>query len=545
MAENTMSRRGFIAAGGVGALGVSLAAKSAFADDAAPSAGTTVSDSYVDTIDWDAEYDVVVVGYGSAGSVTSITAAENGAKVLLIDKAPEGNEGGNTRYCEQYFCIPNTYEDGLDFFKAMAKGFDTATDEVIDYMARGSQEIADWLFAHGAETFSSALGNSLDGMTLDMVSTTEGRDWFFEKPDGTVGESEYPVWPDGTPNDGRVCEFMIIDAPDDQEKKYWHLLQDNIESMSDSIEVWLESPAMHLIQDPFNKTIYGVQVEHDGSLLNVRALNGVVLTCGSYEANQEMFENYAQLPLAYPIGSTYNTGDGITMALEVGADLWHMDALSGPWICAKLHDMDRCFSTTYCMQRITSEGNCINVGGNAKRFMNDSGFCKHGHVNYGGTWMSQITPDVMWAIMDSTARNGGGDISLVSDEDLFIADSIEELAGMIDLDVDTLCETVDGWNQICDDGVDPQFDRDPYTMKKIETAPFYACRLYPACVNTQGGPKRNTNCEVLDTAGNPIPHLYSAGELGSFWAGVYICGGNIAESCYTGLTAGANAATPK
>ncbi len=545
MAENAMSRRGFIAAGGVGALGVSLAAKSAFADDAAPSAGTTVSYSHVDTIDWDAEYDVIVVGYGSAGSVASINAAENGAKVLLTEKAPKGDEGGNTRYCEQWFCVPKTYEDGLDFFRAMAKGFDTATDEVIDFMARGSQEIGDWLLSHGAETFADGLTPALEGTSLDNVTYDEQQAWYYTLPDGSLSESEFPIWPDGTPNEGRVCEFMCMDGPDNQEKKYWHFLVNNIESREDSIEVWLDSPAKHLIQDPFNKTILGVQIEHEGELLNVRALNGVILTCGSYEANQEMFENYTQLPLAYPIGSTYNTGDGITMALEVGADLWHMDTLSGPWICAKLPGVDRCFSTTYCMQRITTEGNCINVGGNAKRFMDDSGLCKHGHVDYGGTWISQVTPDVMWAIMDSTARNGSGDIALVSDDDLFIADSIEELAAMIDLDVDTLCETVDNWNQICDDGVDPEFHRYDFTMKKIETAPFYACRLYPACVNCQGGPKRNTNCEVLDTAGNPIPNLYSAGELGSFWAGVYICGGNIAESVYTGLTAGANAAVPK
>ena len=378
-----------------------------------------------------------------------------------------------------------------------------------------------------------------------MVSTVEGRDWYFELPDGTVGLSEFPVWPDGTPNDGRVCEFMMVDAPDNQEKKYWHLPMDNVESLADSIDVWLDSPARHLIQDPFSTTVLGVQVEHEGAVINVRAKNGVVLACGSYEGNQEMFENYAEKPQAYPIGSVYNTGDGITMGLEVGADLWHMAALSGPWIVAKLGDQERCFSTTYSKQRITTAGNCINVGGDAKRFMNDSGNCKHGHVEYGGTWISQVTPDVMWAIMDSTARNGEGDIMLIDDDHLFKADTIEELAGLVDLDAETLVETVEGWNKIVEDGVDPQFGRDPYTLAPIETAPFYAVRLYPACVNCQGGPKRNTNCEVLDPSGSPIPNLYSAGELGSFWAGVYCCGGNIAETVYTGRTAGENAAKAK
>lgn len=541
MSKKDMTRRGFVKGAGAAAVGGALAAAPALADGA-----STVSFSYVDTVQWDEEYDVVVVGYGGAGAVAAITAAENGAKVLLTEKAPDSDKGGNTRYCEQYFNIPNSYEDGVAYFTSFAKGFETATDEVIDYMAKGSVEIGDWLLAHGATTFSSAIAGALDGVTLDMLSTTEGRDWYFELPDGSVGLSEFPVWPDGTPNDGRVCEFMIIDAPDNQEKKYWHLLMDNVEALADSIDVWVESPAQHLIQDPFNKTILGVQVEHEGVVLNVRAKNGVVLACGSYEGNQEMFENYAEKPLAYPIGSVYDTGDGITMGLEVGADLWHMSALSGPWIVAKLGDQERCFSTTYSHQRITTAGNCINVGGNAKRFMNDSGNCKHGHVNYGGTWISQVTPDVMWAIMDSTARNGEGDIALIDDDHLFQADTIEELAGLIDLDPETLAETVNNWNTvICAEGVDPEFGRDPYTLAAIETAPFYAVRLYPGCVNCQGGPKRNTSCEVLDPAGNPIPNLYSAGELGSFWAGVYCCGGNIAETVYTGRTAGENAAKAK
>ena len=162
----------------------------------------TVSFSYVDTVQWDEEYDVVVVGYGGAGSVSAITAAENGAKVLLTEKAPDGDQGGNTRYCEQYFNIPNTYEDGVAYFSAFAKGFDTADEDVIDYMAKGAAGVGDWLLAHGATTFSSAIAGATDGITLDMVSTVEGRDWYFELPDGTVGLSEFPVWPDGTPNDG-------------------------------------------------------------------------------------------------------------------------------------------------------------------------------------------------------------------------------------------------------------------------------------------------------------------------------------------------------
>ena len=63
--------------------------------------------------------------------------------------------------------------------------------------------------------------------------------------------------------------------------------------------------------------------------------------------------------------------------------------------------------------------------------------------------------------------------------------------------------------------------------------------------NTQGGAKRNTNCEVVDVWGEAIPHLYSAGEFGSFYTDIYNGGGNLSECLFTGITAGTNAAAVK
>ena len=63
----------------------------------------------------------------------------------------------------------------------------------------------------------------------------------------------------------------------------------------------------------------------------------------------------------------------------------------------------------------------------------------------------------------------------------------------------------------------------------IEEGPFYAVELYPALLNTQGGPRRSERAEVLDRAGHPIPGLYAAGELGSLWGTVYQGSSNVAE----------------
>lgn len=75
--------------------------------------------------------------------------------------------------------------------------------------------------------------------------------------------------------------------------------------------------------------------------------------------------------------------------------------------------------------------------------------------------------------------------------------------------------------------------------------PFYCIKLYPATYNTQGGPRRNAQCRIVDPDNQPIPRLYSAGELGSFWGWMYNGGGNNAEALCTGQIAGRNAAAEK
>jgi succinate dehydrogenase/fumarate reductase flavoprotein subunit len=546
--DKNLSRRGFLAGAGTlaaaGAFGLGLGGCTS-GDANGSNSNRNVSVDFAGSIEWATEYDVVVIGWGGAGSVSAITAADNGAKVLITEKAPYGDEGGNTRYCEQYALTPTSYEGGVAFMKAFAHGFDTATDEVVDFMVKGSMANVDWILSMGAESFGLPAANSSGGdKQVDWPPLEELETWTIERDGKLMLAGEWPIMPNGEPNDG-VLPYQV-EAPDNGKKKYWKLMRKNVVDRADKIDVWYESPAIKLIQDPFSKTIIGVQIDRKGQIINVRAKNGVVLSCGSYEASPEMYETYAMYPIAYPLGSTYNTGDGIRMGIDVGADLWHMNAISGPWITPKYANVNRGIFGGVMTQRIAVIPSCIYVGGNAKRFMKESDWHKHGHVNIGGTWVSQICPDICYAIMDKEARNGGGIIKLTPESEIIGADTIEELAQKIQLDPPTLKATVDRWNSDCNAGEDPLFGRPSVALKAFaESGPYYAVRLWPCCVNTQAGPRRNIRCEVLDTEGNPIPHLYSAGELGSFWAGVYQGGGNVSETMYTGREAGKNAAEDK
>jgi uncharacterized protein with FMN-binding domain len=123
--------------------------------------------------------------------------------------------------------------------------------------------------------------------------------------------------------------------------------------------------------------------------------------------------------------------------------------------------------------------------------------------------------------------------------------TLRELADKMGIDPAALTKTITDYNRYCAQGNDPDFNVNPEFLLPVETGPFYAFPIKASLTNTQGGAKRNVQCEILDVWGKPIPHLYSAGEFGSFYADIYNGGGNLGECAFTGRRAGENAAAPK
>lgn len=115
----------------------------------------------------------------------------------------------------------------------------------------------------------------------------------------------------------------------------------------------------------------------------------------------------------------------------------------------------------------------------------------------------------------------------------------------MEADPEQLSQTIADFGKAAQEGYDPAFRRAPETMRAFDDGPFYALEVMPDILNTQGGPRRNGQAEVLDTEGNPIPHLYAAGECGGIASNMYQGGGNMAECMIFGHLAGTNAATVK
>ncbi|OUO90196.1 hypothetical protein B5F40_08180 [Gordonibacter sp. An230] len=542
---NGVSRRQFLMGAGLAAGAVGLTGLAGCAPSSSKSETTTS-----DAADWDTSYDVVVVGFGDAGAAAAITAADNGARVLLIDKAPEHEEGGNSRYCEQVMLTWENEEDGYQFLKAMADGHRDATEEILRYMAKGGKENKAWLESLGATVSTPAKTFDTKEEAIEMFgpvvfADASSTNWLAQDDSGKWEYNEYAIWPNGERNNQRICHSMQVNAPDNNEKKLWKLLRKQVENRLDSITVWFNAPATKLVRDSATGVVTGLVVKHNGKNVSVLARNGIVLSCGSYEANLNMLETYAHRVGSYPVGSIHNTGDGITMTTEIGAQLWHMSALSGPYIESKVPNIDRVYWGCTSSIRWGSNGNNIYVDIFGKRFMAESGYQHHGHLAIGNTPQNIQLPKDMWAVMDATGVVRSTDYGITDESVYLSADTISELAEKIGVDAAALEQTVSDYNSYCDAGHDMEFNRAPETLAPIETPPFYAAKVFGGFVNAQGGAKRDVNCQILDARDNPIPHLYGAGEFGSFWAGAYIAGGNIAECLYSGRTAGANAAASK
>lgn len=138
--SSQVSRRSFVTGAVAGAALAASATPAFAATSVAPEAVT-----------WDEEYDVVVVGYGAAGANAAINAADNGAKVLLIEKCAEGHEGGNSKYSGQGLQCFEDKEEALKYYKSLRGLFSTPSDAIIQTYADHIEDMRDYLIFLGAE----------------------------------------------------------------------------------------------------------------------------------------------------------------------------------------------------------------------------------------------------------------------------------------------------------------------------------------------------------------------------------------------------------
>lgn len=475
----------------------------------------------------DYEADVVIVGYGGAGAAAALAAVDTGAKILILEKNPEG--GGNTRYSGGSMRTYLDVDKAVDHIEALCEG--TTERAVVDAFVRESSRNPDWVREMGGEIVPSPSRSTVRGFPHSFPLTP------FSSIRGAEGIGPRVSVKGGT-------QSLGIDL--------WGVLSRKMAGTN--VKILYSSPVKRLLVEK-GEGVTGVVAASSGKDVKVRAKRGVILTCGGFEYDQSMHLNY--------LGQSYfglcnpgNTGDGIRLAAEIGADLWHMNGVAATFGYK--------FAEFPCAikQSMPSAG-YIYVDQAGKRFMDEPNTDAHmmwAPTSYIDAKTLQRMRVPCYVIFDedtrmrgAVAETGRGKISDVyqwsSDNSAEIpkgwikaAENIADLGYQINVRPDHLQMTIAQYNLQCVGGYDPEHGRSPDTLIPLGRPPYYAMEIWPCLFNTQGGPKRNAKAQVLDVWGKPIKRLYSAGELGSLWHRNYPGAGNVSEALAFGRIAGKNAA---
>ena len=477
---------------------------------------------------WDREVDVVIVGSGFAGLAAAITAKDAGAKVLVLEKMEQKFEGGNSRVSGNMWWTPTNLPEALQYMEALCQGL---TDtESLRALAEEMLKLNDWL------------------KTLGVTPTPLG-----------MFQPEHPE----LPGSGCVRTWGNNGAA---EGKLWIPIRD--QAAKRGIEILYETPAKDLVLSGATREVVGIQATSQGKTISIKAQKGVILACGGFEFDFEMQKQFLPGWPTYGRGTPGNTGDGIRMAQRAGAALWHMNNSLAGIGCLVVPE----FAPVMIPAAFPGNGYIL-VDQTGKRFMNELRDNRHGfghkeNLLYFDGIIGKFTRIPCYGIFDENTRMRGSIASGASwkfgwfswfsgyqpsrDNSKEIekgwivkGDTLAELAEKLKVVPAELEASVARYNEHCKNRTDADFGRPARSLTALEKPPFYSAAIYPATYNTQGGPRRNPKCQIVDPDNRPIPRLYSAGELGSFWGWMYNGGGNNAEALCTGQIAGRNAVALK
>lgn len=475
---------------------------------------------------WDIESDVVVVGYGAAGAVSAISARDAGADVLILEKMKDG--GGNSRVSGGNIIVPRSTEF-VKYLETLAYG--TTDTSILEMFVDHAMKHSEWIKEIGGEmTIYRPLGVA------------------YPMP---VAGASFPHVPGAQYMD----KYNIKGPPEvTPAQRLWNLLSSNVDKRG--IKVMLETPAKELVQNPTGEII-GVVTENKGQKLAIKARRAVIMTCGGLE--NDPGRKWDALP-CHPtvfLGTPGNTGDGLRMVEKVGGTMWHM---TGETVV--LGHQEEGFEAAFFI--IFLNPGFIYVNKYGKRFLAESEIETHEFWRYLSTFDTNKVehPHIpFYAIFDEktlkTGPIGSSTTGYVANNQykwtvdnneevkkgwIVQAKSIGELAEKINVDRTGLEATIKRWNENCAKGTDPDFNRQKQNIRGLEGNKFYAIKLYPAIINSCGGPKRDIEARIVDAFDKPIPRLYASGELGSIWGFLYQGANSLGECIVFGRIAGKNAA---
>ncbi len=452
--------------------------------------------------------DVVVIGGGGAGLSSAVSAHQNGATVLVLEKM--SRVGGNTM-------ISGAAYNTVDPVRQKAQGIEDSVEKHFTQTYEGGDKLGN------PELIRTLVENSYPTLQWLEGLGMEFKDELFTVLGGLWPRAHAPAKPLGT---GFIETYTNY-----------------IDKNKDKMEVMVNTKVTEIIME--NGKAVGVKAIGENGEVIVHANKGVVLAAGGFANNPEMREEYNKhWPSLVNIKSTNHsgaTGDGITIAKAVGANLVGME-----WI--QLLPMGDPESGSLSGNIEQSVENRIFVNKDGNRFV-DEGARRDVMTKA----LMEQKDSFMWVVLDSQNYPTGDEKNhfnesineLVAAGRAYKADTLEDLAKQIGVDPANFVKSVEEFNANVDSKTADEFGRTLYQWK-IDKAPYYAGARVPTVHHTMGGIEIDTETHAIGTNGNIIPGLYAAGEVTGGIHGSNRLGGNaLADINVFGRIAGANAALGK
>ncbi len=483
--------------------------------------------------------EVLVVGCGTGGWIAAMTAAEEGARVLVLEKHEtpttirEDIGSIDSRLQKEAYGgeWPQFKIDKMEALQDIVRyGAGYVDSDLIKVWENESGELVDWL--------------------TDLLESTGNWTMSLE---GGIGNEDDP---------GRDKAYATGHSPHKKEGVGEEVtLNSTFQAHCDDLGVqWKLNTALVKLEQDGNGKVTGViaQDSTDGHYVRVNASKGVIMCAGGYATNTEMLKALQPQTLAmkinYSLGSTCD-GSGIKAMLWAGAAM-------DPIHTSMMFNRCCCLPTETAGYRTNGkwfwfgEQPFLKVNLNGKRFCNESGpyeFMLHSmYMQPDHTYC-----DIFDANNEKYAEqfdevgccrlfkfpNGaesnmpysfvwGRNEQLIEEGYLQVADTLEELAQKLDIPAENLVATVKRYNELCAKGVDEDYGKEKHRMTPVDTAPFYGIRTGAWHLTTIDGCRINTDMQVIREDGSVIEGLWAAGDCsGGFFANTY-------PNLFTGLACG-------